>query len=415
MNKSILILVVFITLNVTLFGQSEVSFETLTEALEDVFVNRYEVKKLIIMGEIAGNNYVDSSSEWRLIRILDEWFPSLEALELWTDQDIPDVDVVFQENGYTIKTQIGLFYAQKDGNKSAEWIKHFSAPNIKYIGDMAFGISSIESVYFPSVTEVGDYVFAFCDYLTHIKEEDFASLIMVGHGMFYSTYYAPVSVSFPKAEIIGCQAFYRCRNLTEIHIPEVREIWGMALYMTNLVSIDLPKAKIFYGGHNLDRNKSLMKVSIGTGFEEDTEIEFDLNVFGLIYEGSNIPGNIDLTLGKYVLPKPIGNAWQKVAINEPLHAENNVDYIWKSINVLGIAEEEEMINIYNINKNIYYIDTDISDLTLELYSLDGHLLKNINEKIIDLNDYNLLTGFYLLNLIDNKKLKLIKTYKIIIN
>ena len=408
MNKSILILVVFITLNVTLFGQSEVSFETLTEALEDVFVNRYEVKKLIIMGEIAGNNYVDSSSEWRLIRILDEWFPSLEALELWTDQDIPDVDVVFGEDG-PIDAQWSLFYGQEYDTiiyryvvKSAEWIKHFSAPNIKYIGNMAFGISSIESVYFPSVTEVGSYVFAYCDYLTHIKEEDFASLIMVGHGMFYSTYYAPVSVSFPKAEFIGDLAFYRCRNLTEIHIPEVREISRMALDMTNLVSIDLPKIRILHYCFGLC--KSLSSVSMGTSFEKDTEIYFGSTVF-------DDTKHIELTLGEYVLPKPnlMENTWNLWKGVNPYDTNDMHPYTWKIINILGVKEEESAKNIRNIGNNIYKLE-DVNQT--ELYDIMGRKIITFeNTEIIDLNDYNLLIGIYLMRLIDNNKN--IKTYKII--
>ncbi|MCL2040365.1 MAG: hypothetical protein FWG85_08080 [Bacteroidetes bacterium] len=46
--------------------------------MEDVYVNKYEVKKLIIWDEIACPDYISEESEWKYFRILDEFFINLE-------------------------------------------------------------------------------------------------------------------------------------------------------------------------------------------------------------------------------------------------------------------------------------------------------------------------------------------------
>ena len=409
MKKSVKVLLIAgLTLIANVLNaQEEATFETITEALEDVYVNKHEVKKLIIWGEIAGSDYISEESEWKYFRILDEFFINLEEVTILTSQDIPDVDVEFKENGQTIKSQRSLFYAEGDGNTSAMWIKHFSAPNVKYIGSMAFGICGIESVYFPSVVEVGAYAFAYCHHIKYIEDEDFASLVGMGHAMFYGSQ-GLMSVRFPKVEYVSGLCFYRSYALTEIYFPEARIIGGMAFYMNNLVSIDLPKVTDI-GTSAFDDCYNLQYVSLGSKLEEETEILFDGSVFGFMYEGINITKNIDLTLGKHVLPKPIGNTWQKVAVNEPLHTENNVDYEWKSINLVGIKEIENTAdNVYYIGNNIYKLENVNQS---ELYDFIGRQIKKYKEvEVIDLND--LLSGVYFLRYTtNNKELKIKKLIK----
>ena len=286
------------------------------------------------------------------------------------------------------------------------WIKHFSAPNVRYIGEMAFGICGIESVYFPFVVEVGNYAFAYCNYITYIKDEDFPSLEGIGHGAFrFCT--GLFSIKFPKANYVGGQAFSECISLAEIYFPELRVIASDGFYETNLISIDLPKVtKIYAFAFHCN---SLLFVSMGTGFEEETEIDFDYKNFNAGVFRPEITPSVELVLGSLVLPKPdlIENTWN-------YHSYGEKSFIWKNITIHDDIkyEEENLVNIYYIDKDIYYIDADIDDLKLELYDIAGRRIKKIsNEKTIDISD--LQTGFYLLNLINNKNQKTIKTEKLI--
>jgi len=392
--RNLIIAVLILTAGNVLNAQEEATFETITEALEDVYVNKHEVKKLIIWGEIAGSDYISEESEWKYFRILDEFFINLEEVTILTSQDIPDVDVEFKENGQTIKSQRSLFYAEGDGNTSAMWIKHFSAPNVKYIGSMAFGVCGIESVYFPSVVGVGAYAFAYCHHIKYIEDEDFASLVEMGSHMFYCSQ-GLISVRFPKVEFVSGQCFYRSYALTEIYFPEARIIGSMAFDMNNLVSIDLPKVTEFWN-HAFGACYNLQSVSIATEFKEETEILFHGGVFGFMTEemGENLTKNIDLTLGEYVIPKPTGNIWQKVAKNNPAHGENNVDYEWKSITIkyIGIIDEINDIPIYYLGNNMYKIENMEA---VELYDVTGKLIKKYDVNLIDLNELNLTKSLYL--------------------
>jgi hypothetical protein len=78
----------------------------------------------------------------------------------------------------------------------------------------------------------------------------------------------------------------------------------------------------------------LVSVSFGTAFEEETEIIFKARVF---LDGNT--KNIDLTLGKYVLPEPNLSAkiWQNTNGSNDGTSHLDFDYIWKSITVKEVA------------------------------------------------------------------------------
>ena len=247
----ILVTLAFCSYNFTVLAET-VEFNTVTEAL-NYNGDKATVTKLIITGTIAGNDY-SKDSEWSKFCNLDNTFSNIEEVEIFTDQDIPDYDE---------KNQSCLF-------NSVKWLKKFSAPNVKYIGNYAF---------------VG------CFYL--------------------------ISVDFPLATTIGNGAFHFCSDLTSIDFPLVTTIKYTAFtYCKNLVS-----------------------ATFGTGFETETEIEFGMEVFGDGKWGSGSPiltQNIELTLGKNVLPVPDLNAntWQTIYGNE-----TGTPYTWKSIKITDGIEE----------------------------------------------------------------------------
>ena len=127
-----------------------------------------------------------------------------------------------------------------------------------------------------------------------------------------------------------------------------------AFESTNLISIDLPKAKIF-GNHAFWCN-SLVSVSMGTGFKEETEIYFGSAVFA-----STNTMEIELTLDPFVLTEPdlIENVWN---FNKDQNDNPVTPCTWKIIKVMGI---EEVIN--NFLVDIYpNLATDFTTIRFEL-------------------------------------------------
>ena len=87
--KLIIVTVLFCSYNFTVLAET-VEFNTVTEALNWTG-DKATVTKLVITGTISGDDY-SASSEWSKFRTLDETFPNIEAVEILTDQDIPDFD-----------------------------------------------------------------------------------------------------------------------------------------------------------------------------------------------------------------------------------------------------------------------------------------------------------------------------------
>ena len=155
----------------TLFSEI-VTFKTVTDAL-NYSGNREKVTGIIITDSIAGNDY-SPESEWSKFRTLDETFPNIESVEICTDQDMPlycDVDIDSVE--FAIVCQRSLFFCLEYDDKVYEyidkcskWLKEFSAPNIRIIGEMAFaGCDNLFNVDFSSVMEILNYAFSYSNNL----------------------------------------------------------------------------------------------------------------------------------------------------------------------------------------------------------------------------------------------------------
>jgi hypothetical protein len=337
--------------------------KTITEAL-NYSGNSNTVTKLIITDSIVGNDY-SAESEWSKFRTLNDFFSNIETVEILTDQDIPDS--YYPESARVV----GLFYDSKIYHLPPNWLKHFSAPNVKKIGKHAFmRCGGLVSVNFPNAIIIADLAFQ------------------------YSTL---VSADFPKATTIGGNAFIMCGSLKSVNLPVVTKI-GFAFY-------DCPM---------------LTSVSFGTGFTEPTTIDFGINVFG---SASPFPLNgtstlnIDLTLGEYVLPKPDlvnkiwqsdNNAWYDEVWNYTSYA---LDYYWKSITVKEVSVSIEEV-IKNRTVSIYpnptnntlnvELENSVNNGSLILFDMSGQIVLSqaINGNSAQINMSRLTAGNYILCLVE---------------
>lgn len=361
--KLFIVTVLLYGCNFTVFAQT-LTVRTITEAL-NYSGNSNTVTKLIITDSIAGYDY-SVGSEWSKFRTLNETFPNIETVEIMTDQDIPDS--YYPESARVV----GLFYDSKVYHLPPNWLKHFSAPNVKKIGKHAFmRCGGLISVNFPNAIIIADLAFQ------------------------YSTL---VSADFPNVTTIGGNAFIMCGHLTSVNLPVVTKI-GFAFY-------DCP---------------ILTSVSFGTGFTEPTTIDFGINVFGA---GSPYPLNgtstlkIDLTLGEYVLPKPdlVNKIWQSDNNDwyDPVwdYTSYALDYYWKSITVKeAIVSIEEVIkkctvSIYpNPTNNTLNVELEnyVNNGTLTLFDMSGKIVLSqaVNGNFAQINMFPLTAGIYILRLVEN--------------
>ena len=422
--KLTLIILIFCSNN--LFAET-LTVPTITAAL-NYDGNRENIKHLIITDSIAGSDYLSAGSEWIEFRILNLAFPALSEITIYTDQDIPDggwnlVDDVYWHSSLFSHTTTPTV-------NGATWIKKFNAPHTKYIGEDAFIGSSLTDIYFPSVEIIKGGAFSWCKSLVTV---DFPSATEIGtiiKSEIYLTSYigsfggctALTSISFPLLTTIYgfefCsslttiyaplvttileQSFYACRSLAEVNFPLVATVDVAAFYnCTSLTEINFPLATTVKPAA-FGACPGLTDISFGTALEEEAEYDFDIFYTILNYpqDLDNIvpTWNINLTLGKNVLPKPnLTNLTWNYNFS-PFGIES--DYYWKSITIKYVSVEEEKvakeekINIYCIGKNIYYI---YDSLEMELYDLMGRLVGSYsNETIIDLN--HLSKGVYFLKI-----------------
>ena len=406
MKRIIIIMLAAITLfgckdDATTYTQGEtLTLGTITEAL-NYRGNKKTVTKLIITGSIAGNDY-SVGSEWSKFRTLEETFPNIEAMEILTDQNIPDYDEtnlysLFCLSEYVPDPLGAPFIYYK--HHSSKWLKNFSAPNMKNISSRVFAnCENLIAVNFPLVETIGESAFTNCEKLTTV---DFPLVTTIKEFAFYSCS-GLISVDFPLVQTIGHSAFWSCGNLTSIHFPLAKTIESMAFCSCgSLVTVDFPLVQtIGYDAFNtcyslvamnfpllqtigsrafstcsglisvafpsvqtighsafstclnltsvnfpliqtienfaFYRCNSLVSVNFGTAFEEETEIIFKARVFLGDNLGSTIrTENINLILGKYVLPEPnlLAKIWQNTnGINDGT-SYLDFDYTWKSITV----------------------------------------------------------------------------------
>jgi len=357
--------ILFCSYNFTVLSETR-EFNTVTEAL-NYNGDRDAVIKLVITGTITGTDY-SPSSDWSKFRTFNETFPNLEAVEILTNQDIPDG--VLDWFSFTFKSLFGYIdYSDfsTDDTVGVVWLKSFSAPNVKKIGNSAFlCCPELASVDFPSATVIGVEAFSFCKNLT--------------------------TVSFPNVTTIMEDAFRACENLTIADFPLATTI----------------------GDGSFDWCYNLESVSFGTGFTTPTTIFFDADVWGGVFgfaEGSGTE-NIDLILGENVLPAPDLEAmtWQSDG--------NTTPYTWKSIEVKTVSVAEMIKNAtvsifpnpttsdftvsFELEKpcNMKIVLSDISGQELvQIY--DGFSTVGLFTKTV--NTENLAKGIYFLKvLIDGK-------------
>ena len=414
MKKLITLLIVAMATTLTALAE-DATFETITEAL-NYNGDRSAVTKLIITGTIAGDDYSDES-EWSKFLYLDETFPNLESIEILTEQDIPD------GNPYAGN---GLFLSL------SKWLKNFSAPNIKKIGNYAFYFcTSLELVNFPLVTTIGSYVFtaclslvsvnfplvttigyyAFCDcyslesvsFPMATKIEGMAfwdcySLISVSFpmvadigGMVFSGCYSLESVDFPSSTNIGNSAFSDCSSLVSLNFPVATKIEGIAFQdCSSLVSVSFPMVADIWnmafencyslvsvnfpmltgiGNDVFGGCSNLVLISLGTGFTTSTKIIS----YADYYSFSNTK-EIDLCLGEYVLPDYYYNFWN--------------GYTWKSINESDFCDmsvkEKSIATHFTISPNPTSADAVASfgllesgEITIEVCDLLGECFYSI--------------------------------------
>ena len=350
MKTQLITLTLIIISSLTVQAQDTVkTFGTITEAL-NYDGDRSEIKHLIITDSISGSDFSEGS-EWREFRTLNLAYPALSEITIHTDQDIPSVQQMMENGMYNTHT-LFFFTSMNEEEEFVDWLlspwlKGFYAPNTTKLGGAAFmECKNLLSVDFSSVKTIETYAFAFCQSLISIS--------------------LPVVQKFYDYVFIGC--------------------------------------------------KSLAFVSIGTGFTEPITIEYGWAVFDcILYPHPFIrvkTENIDLTLSEYVIspvPDLQTNIWME---DSGFGYGSGRNYVWKSITVCVDIEEkdEKKINIFCIDKNIYYVNSDIFDL--ELFDINGRLVKSYNnETVIDLN--NIATGIYFLKYFDNRKK--LKTEKIIVN
>ena len=321
-----------------------VEFETITEAL-NYSGDKSTVTKLVITGEIAGDDYSENS-EWSKFRTLDETFPNIEAVEILTSQDIPDGDFF---SLFSYLPMIGF-------PKGANWLKSFSAPNVKYVGSWAFSFcENLVSVKFPLLTTIGDGGFHCCFNLYSV---DFPFLTTIGKGAFRNCY-SLISVEFPVATTIGEWAFCYCTSLISANFPVVETVGDYAFYACNTL---------------------LTSLSFGTGFTVPTEIKFGENVFSKVYVNDILTEKIYLTLGENVLPIPdlVANTWQC-----NMGDGTGTPYVWKSIDYTSILETVKNLQVSispNPTSNSATVNFDLETaghLTVTLTNILGQELFEI--------------------------------------
>ena len=433
----VFIAILFCGFNSTVLAGT-VEFETITEAL-DYSGDKSTVTKLVITGNITGSNY-SKNSEWSKFINLNETYPALESIEILTSQDIPDIDIV---NRFSLFT--GFDTDLQTVSHTTNWLKNFSAPNVKYIGiDAFYNCGSLVSVNFPEATIIAgsafencfslvsaDFplahlirtrAFAYCSSLTSINAPNIQTVM----GSAFFDCNSLVSVDFPLLQTMGRSAFFGCINLTSINFPKVTTVGDLAFYAcSSLVSVDFPEVKTIGStafrncvnltsinfpkittlGDSVFRNCTQL---VSVNFETESEVKFGLNVF------LGVPTqNIELTLGENVLPLPDldANTWQ--TNNGEI---TGTPYVWKIIKTTGIEEiiKNRTISIFpNPATSYFTVSFELEkscNIRIVLSDVLGQELIQVYDGFADagifsraVNTENLATGIYFLKVLIGSK------------
>lgn len=136
---------------------------------------------------------------------------------------------------------------------------------VKSLGYYCFGSSSIANVTLPEGLEsIGDYAFYGCRSLTSIDIPDNVTELGPSAGSVFGTCYALESIKLPKGLTYICKsAFYNCKNLKSVVIPEnVTEIRRVAFNRCgSLESVTIPESVTSIGDGAFGDCKSLATIN----------------------------------------------------------------------------------------------------------------------------------------------------------
>jgi len=224
-------------------------------------------------------------------------------------------------------------------------------PNLRIIGEAGLRGTSLDTIFFPHVTEVR------------------------GGALSISTLKC---VNLPLVRMVGSQAFWGSDSIQQITLG-----LGFTEHTEILFANDTGFASYAVFGYD---SRVTRNIDLTLGEYVLPKPNFEARTWQ-----SNNP-----------TPNAIANGRQKI------------DYRWKSITIKYVSIEEDIaedkIIIYNLDNNIYYISSD-DILELELYDVLGRKIKTFykDEKIIDIN--NLPIGLYFLRYFDGKVIKIHKLNK----
>ena len=385
MKKTLIILTTLLfSYGFTAFSQATVEFETITEAL-NYDGDRDAVKKLIITGTISGDDYSEDS-EWYQFRYLYIPFSNLDTVEILTYQDIPDW-------GNGIYVDGGFF-------TGANWLKNFSAPNIKYIGSDAFTwCENLISVNAPLVETIRYNAFNCCHSLTSVN---FPVATTIGYAAFYDCR-SLISINLLATQTIGDNAFAHCYSLSTVNFPVTTTIgYNAFVVCTSLVSVNFPLIETITGGafwscENLISANFPLATTIGFGafgschnlfvnFPAVIEIEGDAFYYCTNLTSVNFP--LATTIGN----RAFGLCTSLVSINFPVaetieesafvacYSLNSIDFpIATIIGNYAFSECKSLVSVsfgtgFERETNIYFrrdvfsnVPTENIDLTLGKY------------------------------------------------
>jgi len=219
-----------------------------------------------------------------------------------------------------------------------------------------------------------------------------------------------VKVVASTVTAIGRDAFYSCTNLISVDLPLVTtiNIWAFDNCIS-LETVNFPLATTIKN-ESFGRCISLTSINFGTGFETETEIKFNMNVF---FNAKT--ENVDLTLGENVLPLPDLDAmtWQ-----DSIGNGTGAPYVWKNITIQKVSIEEtiknRIVNIYpNPTRAAFTVSFDLEkscNVQIILSDIQGEEIMQIYDGfatvgnfIEKVNTENLTSGIYFLKIfIDGK-------------
>lgn len=149
----------------------------------------------------------------------------------------------FLFNIYTSDSVEIIGYSGSDAFHKVTVPSEIDGKTVVRIGDEAFkDNNAITGVILPdTVTEIGGFAFAGCDYLTDVQFS--ANLVTIGECAFYQS--GLTGAAFPaKLTTIAENAFYECKSLTSVSFSgsALKEIGKAAFYhCEKLESVTLPE------------------------------------------------------------------------------------------------------------------------------------------------------------------------------